>query len=212
MTQAFPQAGLQRRRPLPDWRDWTGMPQEAEEATRLSEKARSSAARRYWDDQRNSWIDGYNACGPRCLPAGATAELPWSQPTFWISAAATLILDQLASSDFETDWGTRGVAASSPECDPASYSSGSVSPVGTARVASAFWSNHRPLTAFPIWSGLLPWGTLDSMGHMHELLTGDFYHQQVESVPEQTWSSAALLSSAVQGLLGLERASAHEWS
>jgi hypothetical protein len=43
------------------------------------------------------------------------------------------------------------------------------------------------------------------MGHMHELLTGDFYHQQVESVPEQTWSSAALLSSAVKGLLGLER-------
>lgn len=43
------------------------------------------------------------------------------------------------------------------------------------------------------------------MGHIHELLAGDFYHQQVESVPEQTWSSAALLSSAVQGLLGLER-------
>jgi hypothetical protein len=43
------------------------------------------------------------------------------------------------------------------------------------------------------------------MGHMHELLTGDFYHQQVESVPEQTWSSAALLSSTIQGLLGLER-------
>jgi hypothetical protein len=43
------------------------------------------------------------------------------------------------------------------------------------------------------------------MGHIHELLAGDFYHQQVESVPEQTWSSAALLSSAVEGLLGLER-------
>jgi hypothetical protein len=43
------------------------------------------------------------------------------------------------------------------------------------------------------------------MGHIHELLTGDFYHQQMESVPEQTWSSAAFLSSAVHGLLGLER-------
>jgi hypothetical protein len=115
------------------------------------------------------------------------------------------MLDQLATSDFETDWGTRGLASNSPEFDPASYSKGSVSPVGTARVASVFWSNHRPFTAFPIWSGLLPWGTLDSMGHIHELLAGDFYHQQVESVPEQTWSSAALLSSAVEGLIGLER-------
>ncbi len=43
------------------------------------------------------------------------------------------------------------------------------------------------------------------MGHMHELLAGDFYHQQVESVPEQTWSSAAFLSSTIHGLLGLER-------
>jgi hypothetical protein len=43
------------------------------------------------------------------------------------------------------------------------------------------------------------------MGHIHELLAGDFYHQQVESVPEQTWSSAALLSSVVEGLLGLEK-------
>jgi hypothetical protein len=39
---------------------------------------------------------------------------------------------------------------------------------------------------------------------MHEVLTGDFYRQQEESVPEQTWSSAGFLSSAVRGLLGLE--------
>ena len=59
-----------------------------------------------------------------------------------------------------------------------------------------------------MWSALLPWGTLDSMGHMHEVLTGDFYHQQVESVPEQTWSSAEFVSAAVHGLLGLEREAA----
>ena len=177
---------------------------EAEEATRLSEKALNSAARRYWDDRRNSWIDGYNASGQAIFRHGDDG----------VSLVANhildqrrddAVLDQLASSDFQVDWGTRGVAANSSQFDPASYSKGSVSAAGTAGVASAFWSNHRPFTAFPIWSGLLPWGTLDSMGHMHELLAGDFYHQQVESVPEQTWSSAALLSSAVQGLLGLER-------
>jgi hypothetical protein len=41
------------------------------------------------------------------------------------------------------------------------------------------------------------------VGHLHEVVAGDFYHQQVESVPEQTWSSAAFLSSTVHGLLGL---------
>ncbi len=181
-----------------------GHASQAEEATRMSERARISAARRYWDEQRNSWIDGYNVAGHAISGQGddgvaLVAARILDQPR------STALLNQLATSDFETDWGTRGVAASSREFDPASYSKGSVSPVGTARVASEFWSNHRPFTAFPIWSGLLPWGTLDSMGHLHELLAGDFYHQQLESVPEQTWSSAALLSSTVQGLLGLER-------
>ena len=175
---------------------------QAGEATRLSEKARRATALRYWDDQRQSWIDGYNESGhafSRHSDDGVNLLNILDQ------RRSDAVLDQLASSDFETDWGTRGVAAGSPQYDPASYASGSVSAAGTSGIASAFWLNHRPVTAYSIWSALLPWGTLDSMGHMHELLTGDFYHQQVESVPEQTWSSAALLSSTIQGLLGLER-------
>jgi hypothetical protein len=34
-------------------------------------------------------------------------------------------------------------------------------------------------------------------------LAGDSYRQQTESVPEQTWSSAGLISAATNGLLGL---------
>ena len=174
----------------------------AEEATRLSGKAKSSVARRYWDDSRNSWIDGYDGSGRAVLRRSDSGV---RLVGILDQRRSESILDQVASSDFETDWGTRGVAASSSRFDPDSYASGSVSAAGTAGVASAFWSAHRPYSAFPIWSSLVSWGTLDSMGHMHELLTGDFYHQQVESVPEQTWSSAAFLSSAVNGLLGLVR-------
>jgi hypothetical protein len=59
------------------------------------------------------------------------------------------------------------------------------------------------VTALPIWSGLLPWLSLDSLGHMHETLAGDYYHEELESVPEQTWSSASFLTTTVRGLLGL---------
>jgi hypothetical protein len=41
------------------------------------------------------------------------------------------------------------------------------------------------------------------MGHIHEVLAGDTYHPQLESVPEQTWSSAAFFSTFVRGLLGI---------
>ena len=114
------------------------------------------------------------------------------------------IMDTLASSDFQSDWGTRGVGARSGIFNPRSYSKGSVSALGTAELSATFWLEHRPAVAFALWSAILPWNTLDSLGHLHELLAGDFYHQQVESVPEQTWSSAGLLDGAVRGLLGLE--------
>jgi glycogen debranching enzyme len=182
----------------------SGHAQLADEAKHLNEKAKNSVSHRYWDDQHNTWIDGYDQAG-RPVFRRSEAGVDLVANRILDQRRSQFILDELASSDFETDWGTRGVAASSRRFDPASYASGSVSPVGTARVATAFWSEHRPLTAFSIWSGLLPWGTLDSMGHLHEVVAGDFYHQQTESVPEQTWSSAAFLSSAVHGLLGLER-------
>jgi hypothetical protein len=35
------------------------------------------------------------------------------------------------------------------------------------------------------------------------VLAGNFYHPQLESVPEQTWSSAGLLDATVRGLFGL---------
>jgi glycogen debranching enzyme len=176
----------------------------AEEANLLSEKAKNSAAHRYWDNQQNTWIEGYDGSGHAVL----------RHSVHGVDLVPARILDpqqlnsalaQLASSGLQADWGTRGVDANAARFDPTSYASGSVSPVSTGAVASALWSEHRPYTAYPVWRSLVPWGTLDSMGHMHEVLAGNFYQSQKESVPEQTWSSAVFLSSAVQGLLGLVR-------
>jgi hypothetical protein len=75
---------------------------------------------------------------------------------------------------------------------------------GTAEIATAFWLAHRPATAFPVWQTLVDWNAFDSFGHMHEAMAGDYYHEEVESVPEQTWSSSSFFSSTVHGLLGLE--------
>ena len=66
-----------------------------------------------------------------------------------------------------------------------------------------FWTEDRPEIAWSTWRGIVPWNRLDSLGHMHEVLAGNYYREQTESVPEQTWSSAGLLDSAVRGLLGL---------
>jgi glycogen debranching enzyme len=174
----------------------------AEEASQASQQARASIATRYWSDKRSFWVSGYTATG-----AGAPERRsgPGDALTLHLFNAeqTSTLLDQLASASFQTDWGTRSVAADSPGYDPDSYAKGSVWAVGTASLAEAFWAEHRPATAQGLWRALLPWASLDSLGHMDEVLAGDFYRAQDEAVPEQTWSSAGFLDATLHGLLGI---------
>jgi len=181
----------------------TGHNAAAKSARDVAQRARKALSRRYWDEGRNFWISGHTRSGAPLMdrdirPAGIIEKSLLSPEQ------RRSVLDQLASHEFQTDWGTRGKASSDSAYDPNSYASGSVWAVATSAVAGAFWFDHRPATAWPIWSALVPWSSLDSLGHMHETLAGDFYHEELESVPEQTWSSASFFTTAVNGLLGLK--------
>ncbi|MGA8087115.1 MAG: hypothetical protein WCA10_07405 [Terracidiphilus sp.] len=181
----------------------TNHPSEGVEARKAGSKALGAIAGLYWNSEQSFWIPGHTSVGKalperRSSPAGAL-ELHIFSPR-----QSETILDQLATSSFQTDWGTRTVGAGSAGFDPESYAKGSVFTIGTAEVAMAFWSAHRPATALQIWSSMLPLFSLDSLGHVHEVLTGNSYRPQIESVPEQTWSSAGFFDSTVHGLLGLE--------
>ncbi len=180
----------------------TGRQSVAREALDASKRARQAVSNRYWDERRRFWISGHTRSDAPVMdrdirPIGVV------QQELFSAEQRSVMLDQIASADFQTDWGTRSKAQSDPAYDPNSYAGGSVWGLGTAGVATSYWAEHRPATAFAIWSALVPWSSLDSPGHLHEVLAGDFYHEEVESVPEQTWSSAAFLTASVQGLLGL---------
>jgi hypothetical protein len=180
-----------------------GQAEAATEAAAVSQRSADLVGKRYWDEHQNFWITGYTRSGKPLIDRQIGPVSILDEGLF-SGAQRNAVLDQLASSDFETDWGTRGRASSSNTYEPNSYANGSVWAVSTASVASAFWSAHRPATALSIWSALVPWSSLDSLGHMHETLAGDFYHEQIESVPEQTWSSATFFTAIVNGLLGVE--------
>ena len=172
------------------------------EARSLAVALRQAIAMHYWDDHSHFWIDGHTQSGApvasrrlgpvRLIPQGVFSP-----------SQSDAIFRQLSSAEFRTDWGMREVSSASPDYDPYSYGRGSVSAPATAQAATAFWLGHHPETGLAIWRDLLPWNSLDAPGHMHEVLAGNFFHEQTESVPEQTWSSAAFLDSTVLGLLGL---------
>ena len=187
-----------------------GHTEDAVAALRAAKAGEAAIAAQYWDTSRSFWISGHTVGGKaiedqRSQPAGVLTQGIFSPEQ------TDAALDKIVTPAFQTDWGVRGMSSRSPDYEPDSYSKGSVSALATATLATAFWQAHRPLAGWQIWSALVPWNTLDSAGHMHEVLAGNLYHPEIESVPEQTWSSAGFLSSAMHGLLGLEvDAAAHE--
>src|SRR6201998_44007 len=176
---------------------------EAEEAKKANSLAKATIAGRYWNSEQSFWVQGHTSAG-KALPERRSSPAEALALNVFSTQQVASIRDQLASSSFQTDWGTRTVGAGSAGYDPESYAKGSVFALHTADVAQAYWFAHRPATAQQIWNSLLPWFSLDSLGHVDEVLSGNLYRPQIESVPEQTWSPAGFLNSAVHGLLGLE--------
>jgi glycogen debranching enzyme len=180
----------------------TGHTADAAQAETANQRARASLPNRYWDAQNSFWTSGHAESG-KAVPERRSSPGEAITLGLFTPAQNQLVLNQLTSESFQTDWGTRGVAAGSKGFDPTSYAKGSVSALGTADLANTFWSAHRSTQAFALWSSILPWFTLDSLGHLHEVLAGNAYQPQEESVPEQTWSSAGFVDATLRGLLGL---------
>lgn len=172
-------------------------------AVEAERKARAAIPPRYWDAQQQFWISGHTVGGQAmtALRSGPTEAI---ELRLFGEAETEQLLDRLASSSFQTGWGTRGVGLGSSGFDPQSYASGSVWPVATGSMAETFWRAHRPVTALAVWQSMVQLSFLDSQGHIPEALAGTIYRPQAESVPEQSWSSAAFVSATVHGLLGLD--------
>ena len=179
-----------------------GHPGEAAAAAAPAEAARQALMARYWDPQKSIWIAGYSASGAPITDERSHSGLLGNGLFPTDQEEATL--NRLAGSVFETDWGTRSMSSVSRGYEPHSYASGSIFALSTAETAQAFWRDHRPAIAAPILESLLPWVQMDSSGHIHEVADGDHFQPQVESVPEQTWSSSGFLHAAVRGLFGLD--------
>jgi len=175
----------------------------AQQAEAASGRARKSIATRYWNPGEQRWVSGFTRTGAAAASTSA-ADL------FAISSGAAtpeqakVILDAFATPAYLTTWGLRGTPSTAADYTPTAYSRGSVLCLETAIAADVLWQWNRAGTANLLWQSLIPWASADSLGHMHELMSGSFFIPQRESVPEQTWSSAGFLSATIHGMLGIE--------
>ena len=173
------------------------------QAESASLRARDSIRLRYWDSTARRWISGFTRSGTAAERTSA-ADLAAITSGASTPEQTSATLDMLMTRPYMTAWGLRSKPTTAPDYDPTGYAKGSVWAVSTAEAAETMWRVHRPDAASALWQSLVPWDSVDSLGHMHEVMSGSFFTPQRESVPEQTWSSSAFLSAAIHGMLGLE--------
>ena len=180
----------------------TGHDARASDATRRSRVARDAIRPAYYDASKQQWVSGHLRSGAPV--EGLTGSLiALLHHGLLGEPEQRTLLDALASPHYRAPWGIRSTPNDSPLYEPDAYARGSVWAIGTADAITAFYESGRPATATALWRDLVAWFNLDSPGHMHEVLNGDEFVPERESVPDQTWSSASFVSSGVRGLLGL---------
>src|SRR3989440_7981437 len=118
-------------------------------------------------------------------------------------ADAVPMIQQLAGLDHQTDWGMRIISVNSPKFSGGGDHYGSVWPLFPGWASVAEYRYHQ---AFPAYANLRANALLaldGSLGHVTEVLSGDYYQPLSTSSPHQIWSAAMVVSPLLRGLLGL---------
>jgi glycogen debranching enzyme len=119
-------------------------------------------------------------------------------------AHAQDMISQLAAPEHQTDWGMRIISSKSQKFSGGGYHYGSVWPLFTGWAAVGEYKYHR---AFPAYENLRSNALLaldGSLGHVTEVISGDYYQPLSTSSPHQVWSAAMVISPLLRGLFGVE--------
>ena len=112
-------------------------------------------------------------------------------------------LNLLADSDHQTDWGMRIISSRDPKYNPGGYHFGSVWPLFTGWAAVGEYRYHRALPAYLNLRANALLALEGALGHVTEVLSGDYFEPLSTSSPHQIWSAAMVVSPLLRGLMGL---------
>jgi glycogen debranching enzyme len=119
-------------------------------------------------------------------------------------AKADAMIAQLADLDQQTDWGMRIISDHSPKFSGGGYHFGSVWPLFTGWAAVGEYRYHRSSPAYANLRSNALLALDGSLGHITEVLSGDYYQPLSTSSPHQIWSAAMVVSPLLRGLFGLQ--------
>jgi GH15 family glucan-1,4-alpha-glucosidase len=180
----------------------TGKDAVATELVQASEKQTSKVNGAFWlaDKQRYALAlgtDGKPIDEPSVL---ATVPMWFGLPE---QKNASAMITQLAGADHQADWGMRIISGRSAKFSGGGYHYGSVWPLFTGWASVAEYRYHRPQPAYDNLRANALLALDGSLGHVTEVLSGDYYQPLSTSSPHQIWSAAMVVSPLLRGMLGL---------
>jgi len=195
--------GAEALRALSDLAKAVGKKELSEDLARQFEKQKTLVNGAFWSQEQNAFAF---AIDNNDKPVPVTSVL--STVPMWFGlldeGKADATIAQLAAPEHESDWGMRIISRRNPNYGPDGYHYGAVWPLFTGWAATGEYRYHR---AFPAYANLRANSLLaldGSLGHVTEVLSGDFYQPTVTSSPHQIWSAAMVVNPLLRGLLGLD--------
>jgi hypothetical protein len=124
-------------------------------------------------------------------------------------AQAAPMIQQLGEFDHQTDWGMRIISNRSPLFSGGGYHYGSVWPLFTGWASVGEYRYHQTHPAYANLRANALLALDGSLGHVTEVLSGDYYQPLSTSSPHQVWSAAMVVSPLLRGMFGLETDATH---
>ena len=157
----------------------------------------------FWSKDVNSFIFAIDNAGKQIPVTSVLSTVPmWFGSLDEEQAQATI--GELSSANHQTDWGMRIISNQNPKYGPDGYHFGAVWPLFTGWAATGEFRYHK---TFPAYANLRANALLavdGSLGHVTEVLSGDFYQPLITSSPHQIWSAAMVVNPLLRGMLGID--------
>lgn len=157
----------------------------------------------FWSQESGTYAFALDKNNQKVIEPSVLATVP-----MWFGLLdeqkAESMINQLAGPDHETDWGMRIISDRASRYDAGGYHYGSVWPLFTGWASVGEYRYHH---AFPAYSNFRSNALLaldGSLGHVAEVLSGDYYQPLSTNSPHQIWSAAMVISPLLRGLFGLQ--------
>jgi glycogen debranching enzyme len=168
------------------------------------DRERAALNQAFWSPEKKTFAYALDQDSKRLEVASVLAAVPmWFELLDLDKAEATI--DQLADYDHQADWGMRIISSKEPRYNPGGYHFGAVWPLFTGWASVGEYRYHRALPAYSNLRANALMAFDGSLGHVTEVLSGDYYQQLSTSSPHQIWSAAMVVSPMLRGMLGLKQ-------